>query len=43
MTDCEAFLAETRSIESLSADQRSDLFKLQRRQKLVSANVKPVE
>lgn len=42
MTDCEAFLADTRASESIGNDQRSALFKLQRRQKLISANVKPV-
>ena len=42
MTDCEAFLASTRTTESIAADKRSDLFKLQRRQKLIGANVKPV-
>ena len=42
MTDCEAFLADTRPTESINTDKRSDLFKLQRRQKLISANIKPV-
>ena len=42
MTDCEAFLAETRATESIATDKRSSLFKLQRRQKLINANVKPV-
>ncbi|MEZ5326043.1 MAG: hypothetical protein R3F19_13410 [Verrucomicrobiales bacterium] len=42
MTDCEAFLAETRAVESLTDEQRSALFKLQRRQKLVGGNVRPV-
>jgi hypothetical protein len=42
MTDCEAFLADTRSLEEVSGDQRSELFKLQRRQKLIGGNIKPV-
>lgn len=42
MTDCEAFLADTRAAESIDAAMRSELFKLQRRQKLIAANVKPV-
>ena len=42
MTDTEAFLAEVRATESVDGDRRSQLFKLQRRQKLIGANIKPV-